>query len=210
MLNKEQLKEIKEQLLEQINKNFPEDRRKDLISQINSMNDEELEVFLKQNNLIKDDLESKTEQKCIFCSIVAKEIPSQQIGENKSSIAVLEINPVSKGHSLIIPREHITSSDKLPKEAFELAEKISKKIKSKLKPREVTITSFNLFGHEVIAVIPVYTNETLSSKKIPTKPEDLEKLKKQLEDKPKKPRAKKEKKTKDIEDKKLWLPVRIP
>lgn len=43
---------------------------------------------------------------CIFCKIVAKEIPSQFIFENDTVIAFLDINPNNPGHSLIVPKEH--------------------------------------------------------------------------------------------------------
>ena len=81
--------------------------------------------------------------KCIFCSILSESIPSYKIDENKDSIAILEINPVSKAHALIIPKEHISTSEKIPQTAFSLAKKIVKKIKTKFKPKDVSISSSN-------------------------------------------------------------------
>lgn len=43
---------------------------------------------------------------CIFCKIVRGEIPCQKIYEDKNVIAFLDINPVNKGHILVIPKEH--------------------------------------------------------------------------------------------------------
>lgn len=43
---------------------------------------------------------------CIFCKIVAKEIPNYTIYEDDSFLAFLDINPLSPGHALIIPKEH--------------------------------------------------------------------------------------------------------
>ncbi len=167
MIPEEQVDQIKKQLVDQIEKTFPEDKKKDAIDQLKGMDGEQLQEFLIQNNLIKTD-GSQPEgppQKCIFCSIVSGEIPTNKIDENKQAIATLEINPISKGHSLIIPKEHIDSPEKVPKEAKELAEKLSKKIKTKLKPKEVQIIQGNLFGHEIINVLPTYENETINSEK---------------------------------------------
>ena len=46
---------------------------------------------------------------CIFCKIAAGEIPSRKIYEDKDLIAIMDLNPTSKGHSLIIPKEHCTN-----------------------------------------------------------------------------------------------------
>lgn len=45
---------------------------------------------------------------CIFCKIVSGEIPSRKIHEDEDVIAIMDLNPTSKGHSLIIPKEHYT------------------------------------------------------------------------------------------------------
>lgn len=43
---------------------------------------------------------------CVFCKIVAGEIPALKIYENHHAIAFLDINPVNPGHTLIVPKEH--------------------------------------------------------------------------------------------------------
>jgi len=210
MLNKEQTEQIKKQVFQQIDSTFPEDQKKSAKDQINAMNQEEFENFLIQNKLIKQDGQiAQQEQQCVFCSIIEEKIPSYKIDENKDSIAILEINPISKGHVIIIPKEHISTSDKIPKTAFSLAKKIAKKLKSKFKPKEVIIASTNLFGHEILNVLPVYTNENLNSEKNKAKKEDLEKLQNLLKVKHK-PKTIKKQKTKKIEEENLWLPKRIP
>ncbi len=45
---------------------------------------------------------------CLFCGIVAGTIPSQQVAENERAIAFMDINPGTRGHLLVIPREHST------------------------------------------------------------------------------------------------------
>lgn len=43
---------------------------------------------------------------CIFCKIVEQEIPSARIYEDRRFLAFLDINPINKGHLLVIPKEH--------------------------------------------------------------------------------------------------------
>ena len=43
---------------------------------------------------------------CIFCKIAKKEIPSYVIMETENSMAFLDVFPVSRGHTLIIPKNH--------------------------------------------------------------------------------------------------------
>ncbi len=43
---------------------------------------------------------------CIFCGIVAKQIPSTFVYEDDSTIAILDINPANKGHTLVMPKTH--------------------------------------------------------------------------------------------------------
>ncbi len=43
---------------------------------------------------------------CIFCKIAKKEIPSKIIAESENSIAFMDAFPLTKGHSLVIPKNH--------------------------------------------------------------------------------------------------------
>lgn len=211
MISSEQTEQIKKQLLDQIGTKFPPDKREAAKQQILSMNEKELFEFLKENNMIKDGETPQIpseENQCIFCSIASGNVQSYKIDENKDSVAILELNPISKGHSIIIPIKHISASGQIPQTAFSLAKKISKKLKTKFKPKEVIIASSNLFGHVIINVLPIYTNETLKSEKHQAKEEDLLKLQNTLEKK-KKLKIVKKQRTKEIKEK-LWLPVRIP
>lgn len=206
MLTPEQTVQIKEQLIKQIDKTFPDDKKELAKKQIEIMDSEQLEKFLEQNKLMKQET---GEQKCIFCSIVFGDISSYKIDENEKAIAVLEINPISKGHSLVIPKNHKDSKEKIPSEAISLAKDISKRIETKFKPNNIKIASTNLFGHEVLNVIPIYKDETPESERKPLNPEELLGLQKLLEKEPAKKIPKREIK-KIISKEKLWLPKRIP
>jgi histidine triad (HIT) family protein len=43
---------------------------------------------------------------CLFCKLVAGEIPSLKIDEDDKTIAFMDINPWTRGHALVIPKEH--------------------------------------------------------------------------------------------------------
>lgn len=43
---------------------------------------------------------------CIFCKIIAGELPSHVVGENERAYAFADINPATRGHALVIPRVH--------------------------------------------------------------------------------------------------------
>ncbi len=43
---------------------------------------------------------------CVFCQIVAGKIPCQKVYEDERSLAFADINPVSTGHTLVIPKTH--------------------------------------------------------------------------------------------------------
>lgn len=207
MLTKEQAEEVKKQILEQI-KSWPDEQRKPAIEQLQAMNPEELEEFLIKNKLIKpkEEAESATPE-CVFCNIISEKIPAYKIDENKVSIAILEINPLSKGHSLVIAKKHLPS-DKIPAQVFNLAKKISKKIKTKLKPEKVEISATDTLGHAIINIIPHY-KEKLERYK--AEKSELEKMQKKLE---KKTTSKPRKEKREIELKNIEklpkFPTRIP
>ena len=43
---------------------------------------------------------------CLFCNIVAGELPSTIIDEDERVIAFMDINPATRGHALVVPRNH--------------------------------------------------------------------------------------------------------
>jgi histidine triad (HIT) family protein len=46
------------------------------------------------------------EDDCIFCKIVAGELPATVVDEDERTVAFMDINPATRGHVLVIPREH--------------------------------------------------------------------------------------------------------
>ena len=149
-LTPEQVKELKSQLHSQI-QNLPEDRKAEAQKQIDSLSPQALEAMIKQQSG-----GSKQSNKGIFRMIVDKEIPSRTIDENPFALAVLDIKPLSKGHSIIIPKKVISDSKLLPNQAFSLAKKVAKSLSSKLKAKSSEIQTELKFGEIIINVIPIY------------------------------------------------------
>lgn len=211
----EQISEIKKQLINQINSTFPEDKKSESISRIEAMNDSEIIQFLEENQLIKDESgHTSSAGNCVFCSIAHGKINSAKISEDNNSVAVLEINPLSKGHAIIIPKDH---SHEISAETESFAEEIKKTIKNSLKPKEIVTEHSELFGHKIINLIPVY-GETMETERKKSSHEELEKIKEEIlsyENNESKPEKNKEKiieipKPKEISDKKIKIPKRIP
>ena len=169
-LTQEQSAEIKKQLLKQVEQ-LPQENKEEIKKYIQELNPSQLEEFLKQNKIQISEQGLSQEQKSekpIFQSIVDGEIPSYKIDENKKAVAILEINPLSKGHSIVIPKKQVPT-EKIPKSAMSLAQKIAKKIKSKLKPEDIKIETSNFQNYPMINIIPIYKDVKLEKKKVSEK-----------------------------------------
>ena len=57
---------------------------------------------------------SRTDPSCLFCRIVAGEIPATRVFEDDAAIAFLDIHPVNLGHVLLVPRGHHATVTDLP------------------------------------------------------------------------------------------------
>lgn len=69
---------------------------------------------------------------CIFCKIVKGEIPAKIIDETEKSLAFLDAFPLTKGHSLVIPKNHYEKMQEIPPEEnaelFETVRKVLSKV----------------------------------------------------------------------------------
>lgn len=71
-------------------------------------------------------------ENCIFCKIAAGEIPSATIYEDDDFRVILDVEPASKGHALIIPKEHYANLYELPEELASKALVVAKKVITKM------------------------------------------------------------------------------
>jgi histidine triad (HIT) family protein len=51
-----------------------------------------------------------SDESCLFCRIVAGEIPSEEVASTERTYAFRDVNPVAPAHVLIVPREHVESA----------------------------------------------------------------------------------------------------
>jgi histidine triad (HIT) family protein len=108
---------------------------------------------------------------CIFCKIVAGELPATIVGEDERTISFMDIAPATRGHALVIPREH--SADLLGIEAEDLAavglaaQQLAKRAKQQLGADGVNLlnacgaVAFQSVFHFHMHVIPRYEGDSL-------------------------------------------------
>lgn len=77
------------------------------------------------------------DSECIFCKIANGEIPAKTIYEDQDFRVILDVGPATRGHALIIPKEHAANLYELPDETagktMVLAKKMASRLKEKLK-----------------------------------------------------------------------------
>ena len=203
-LTEQQAKTIKQQLLAQIQK-LPPTQQQQARSFISNLDNQQLEQFLIQNNMLKpEQIEQsqqnqqgqqstqqslaqkpsqnknqqtkpagknkltkleKDKQKCIFCALANKRVPSLPIYEDDDFIAVLDINPITKAHTLLIPKKHIRQAKSLPSKSLTTANMIGKAVIKKLKARSFQVNTNAETGHAIINILPVYKNKEFGERK---------------------------------------------
>lgn len=109
---------------------------------------------------------------CVFCKIIKGEIPSYTIYEDEKLKVFMDINPVAKGHLLVIPKKHYTNIMDIDSEMLKNIDDVIKEIYPKLKERldceGLTRMQNNELGQDVkhyhMHLIPRYKNDNLSLK----------------------------------------------
>ena len=111
---------------------------------------------------------------CIFCKIIAGEIPSTTIYEDDDVKAILDVNPAARGHVIVLPKNHATDIYSLPDEDLSKAICVAKRIAIALKDAYdcdgVNIIQNNgeaagqTVFHLHIHVIPRFKDDTVSVK----------------------------------------------
>ena len=108
---------------------------------------------------------------CLFCKIIEGEIPSKTIYEDEIVKVMMDINPISDGHLLILPKKHNKDLLDLDDETALHIKKIIveiliPKLKNKLNCEGVTICQNNGLGQEIkhfhVHLIPRYENDNIN------------------------------------------------
>lgn len=98
----------------------------------------------------------------VFSKIIAGEIPSYKVAEDEKFLAFLDINPLAKGHTLVIPKKEVDYifdiDDPLYEELFVFAKKVARGIKAIVPCTKVGMTVIGLeVAHAHIHLIPIDT-----------------------------------------------------
>ena len=133
-----------------------------------------------------------TKDDCIFCKLANGVFPTNSIYEDDKFNVILDNGPATKGHALILPKEHADDlfelPDKTAAEAFKLAKKLGKHIMETLGADGLNVVQNNgeaagqTVRHFHLHLIPRYNNDGQKIQWEPTSPssEELVKIKEEL------------------------------
>lgn len=105
-------------------------------------------------------------ENCLFCKIITGVIPNSKIYETDDFLAFLDIHPVSKGHTLLIPKTHYTWMHEVPDEIIERAFSLTKKLMNTIQENlpcdyvQVSVVGKDI-PHFHIHLIPRFLNDTI-------------------------------------------------
>src|SRR6059058_5859257 len=75
---------------------------------------------------------------CLFCGIVAGEVPAQIVDSDEHTVAFMDINPATRGHALVVPRGHAVDlmdiSDQELDQTMQAARRLARTIDAALEP----------------------------------------------------------------------------
>jgi histidine triad (HIT) family protein len=118
---------------------------------------------------------------CIFCKIVAGELPSETVQEDQHTVAFMDISPWTRGHALVIPRNHSRNiyevSDEDLRHTMIAAKQLAMRVKELLRCDGVNVlnasepAAWQSVFHFHMHVIPRYDDDPLE---LPVRPRQAE------------------------------------
>jgi histidine triad (HIT) family protein len=119
---------------------------------------------------------------CIFCKIVAGEIPSEIVQEDEHTVAFMDLNPWTRGHALVVPRNHSRNLYEIGDEELgrttAAAKRLAQRMRDGLGCDGVNLlnscepAAWQTIFHFHIHVIPRYDDDPLQ---LPTRPQEADK-----------------------------------
>src|ERR687886_122252 len=120
-----------------------------------------------------------TDPDCIFCKIVAGEVPSTRVDEDERTVAFMDVNPATRGHVLVVPREHAADLLAIGQEDLAacaaMAQRVARRQEDRLGAAGVNLlnscgaAAWQTVFHFHVHVIPRYDDDPL---KLPWRPEE--------------------------------------
>ncbi len=108
---------------------------------------------------------------CIFCKIVAGDMPAQIVDEDEHTIAFMDISPATRGHVLVIPRRHATDLLEIGPEDLQAvmgaAQRIAQRVHERLGADGINLlnscgkAAWQTVYHFHVHVIPRYSDDPL-------------------------------------------------
>lgn len=82
---------------------------------------------------------------CVFCKIIKGALPASVVYENETTLAIMDINPINKGHVLIMPKKHYASLREMPEqETAQLMSVVAKVEKAVWEVEDIACTGTNI------------------------------------------------------------------
>jgi histidine triad (HIT) family protein len=121
---------------------------------------------------------------CLFCKIVAGEVPSTRVDEDERTVAFMDINPATRGHALVIPREHYRDLHEIPPDelaaTMAAAQRLAGRARDRLDADGVNLlnscgsAAWQTVFHFHVHVIPRYEDDPLRLPWRPTPGDEAE------------------------------------
>jgi histidine triad (HIT) family protein len=106
---------------------------------------------------------------CIFCKIVAGELPARKVDEDEHTVAFLDIAPWTRGHALVIPREHTRNLYEAPEDVLHrttvAAQRLALRMRDRLGAEGINLVNstepaaMQTVFHYHVHVIPRYADD---------------------------------------------------
>jgi len=119
----------------------------------------------------------------IFTKIIKGEIPSYKIAENENYLAFLDVSPLQKGHTLIVPKKEVDYifdlDDIILAEMMVFAKEVAKKIKASISCNRIGVAVIGLeVPHAHIHLIPIHKMDDMNfaNKKLKLREEEFEEI----------------------------------
>src|SRR6478672_3168406 len=117
------------------------------------------------------------ESDCLFCGIVAGDVPAQIVDSDDHTVAFMDINPATPGHALVVPRAHsrdlMDVSDEDLERTTVAARRLAKRIRRALEPAGFNVlnscgrAAWQTIYHFHLHVIPRYEDDPLKLPWVP-------------------------------------------
>ena len=121
------------------------------------------------------------ETDCIFCKVVAGEVPAQRVDEDDHTVAFMDLNPWTRGHALVVPRTHTPNLYEIDDEDLGRVNAAARRLALRMRDRlgcdginvlnSCEPAAWQTIFHFHLHVIPRYDDDPLE---LPTRPREAD------------------------------------